>query len=326
MANVLVTGGAGYIGSHTCYALHQAGFTPVVLDDLSAGHQSRVQWGPLAVGDVRDAATVARVLATHQPMAVLHFAGQISVPESVGNPLHAYTTNTLGTLNLLNAMAQHGVQTLVFSSTAAVYGIPSTVPIPESAPVQPINPYGQSKLMVERVLADYAAANPAFRFAALRYFNAAGAAPEVGLGYQRPTPFHLIPMVLRATLGLSDPLKVFGTDYPTPDGTAVRDYIHVLDLAEAHVKALQHLLAGKASLTLNLGTSRGYSVQAVLQIAEQTTGRPVPHSIAPRRAGDPPSLVADAARAQTLLNWQPKRSELAQIISTDWAWHQTLRT
>ncbi len=324
MSTVLVTGGAGYIGSHTCLALHQAGFTPVVLDDLSAGVPARVQWGVLEVGDVRDASTVQQVMAQYQPAAVLHFAGQISVPESVTNPLYAYTTNTLGTLNVLNAMSAQGVHTLVFSSTAAVYGTPQTVPIPETAPLQPINPYGQSKLMVERILADCAHANPAFRFAALRYFNAAGATPEVGLGYSRPNPFHLIPMVLRATLGLSDPLKVFGTDYPTADGTAVRDYIHVQDLAEAHVKALQHLLAGNANLTLNLGTSSGYSVAEVLKTAEAITSRAVPHQLAPRRLGDPAALVADASLAFQVLGWQPTRSGLANILATDWAWHQTL--
>ncbi|MCA3243709.1 MAG: UDP-glucose 4-epimerase GalE [Alphaproteobacteria bacterium] len=321
---VLVTGGAGYIGAHACLALHQAGFLPVTLDDFSAGQRSRVQWGPLVTADVRDAAAVNAAFAQYQPQAVLHFAGQISVPESVQQPLHAYTTNTLGTVNVLNAMAQHGCQTLVFSSTAAVYGIPTTVPIPETAPLAPINPYGQSKLMVERILADYAAANPTFRYAALRYFNAAGATPKASLGYQRPNPFHVVPMVLRATLGLADPLKVFGTDYPTPDGTAIRDYLHVTDLAHAHVLALQHLLTGQPNLTLNLGTSRGYSVAEVLATAATITGRPVPHTQAPRRAGDPPQLVADATQAATVLGWQPQHSSLANILATDWAWHQTL--
>ena len=321
---VLVTGGAGFIGAHACWALAQAGFTPVVFDNLSAGRKERVQWGPLVVGDIRDAAAVEAAVAAHKPIAVMHFAAQISVPGSVKDPFTTYTTNTLGSLNVLNAMRKHGVSTLVFSSTAAVYGIPEEVPITEDATLKPINPYGHSKLMVEQMLLDLAKADPSFKFAALRYFNAAGASPELGLGYQRPDPFHLVPMVLLATLGKVPPLTLFGTDYPTPDGTAVRDYVHVADLAEAHVLALQSLLAGGDCLRLNLGTSRGLSVKELMTAAALVTGRPVPHTTGPRRAGDPPVLVADASRAQQVLGWVPSRSGVDDILRSDWAWHQSL--
>lgn len=322
---ILVTGGAGYIGSHTCRALAAAGFLPVVFDNLSEGHKNRVQWGPLLEADITNPAQLHAAFQQHQPQAVMHFAAQISVPYSVSHPLETFTTNTVGSLNVLQAMQQHGVRTIVFSSTAAVYGTPESSPIPEDAPKNPINPYGHSKRMVETMLETFATAYQ-FRSAALRYFNAAGATPQSNLGYQRQNPFHLIPLALQATLGQRPPLQMFGTDYPTPDGTAVRDYIHVIDLATAHVLALQHLLQAPpaTTLALNLGTSQGHSVQQVLNTCQAVTGIPVPHTTAPRRAGDPAQLVANANKAQQLLNWHPQHSTLENIIRTDWLWHQSL--
>lgn len=317
---VLVTGGAGYIGAHACKALAENGFLPIAYDNLSAGHATRVQFGPLETGDIRDASRLNAVIAAYKPVAIMHFAALISVPDSVQNPQETWDVNTVGSHVLFSAAKTHGIKHIVFSSTAAVYGTPTTVPIAETAPKAPINPYGQSKLAMETMLADFAAAY-GITYAALRYFNAAGATPEAGLGYDRAAPFHLIPLALLATLGKRPPLQLFGSDYPTPDGTAVRDYIHVADLSDAHVKALQHLLAGKPSLTLNLGTSHGYSVKEVVETCARVTGHPVPHAMAPRRAGDPAELVADATAAHALLGWNPTRSSLENIIATDWAWH-----
>jgi UDP-arabinose 4-epimerase len=322
-APILVTGGAGYIGSHACKALAKAGFTPVVVDNLSTGSEARVQWGPLEKADVRDPASLAPIFKRYKPQAVMHFAGQISVPDSIANPHYTYAINTVGSFNVLEAMRAHEVSTIVFSSTAAVYGIPEHVPIPESAPKQPINPYGQSKLNTELMLADYARAY-GFKFAALRYFNAVGATPKAKLGYQRPDPFHLIPIALLSILERRPPMKLFGTTYPTPDGTAIRDYVHVVDLAAAHVLALEHLLEEGESLTLNLGTSNGYSVKQVLAMCEKITGKPVPHTLAPARPGDPAVLVADATAAAKLLKWRPRFSILEQIIADDWQWHKSL--
>jgi UDP-arabinose 4-epimerase len=323
---ILVTGGAGYIGSHVCRALAQAGFLPIALDDLSAGHAARVQWGPLVQADVTDAASLHAAMAMHQPMGVVHLAGKISVPESVADPLPTYAANTLGTLNLLGAMQTADVRAVVFSSTAAVYGTPEAVPIGEGAALKPINPYGHSKRMAEQLLADAA---PALNMSsvALRYFNAAGATPEAKLGYDRARPFHLLPMALLATLGRVPPLQVFGTDYPTPDGTAVRDYIHVADLAEAHVLALQQMLGVQGAAThraLNLGTGHGASVRQVLDVCATVTGRPVPHVLAARRAGDPAELVADPAAAKMVLGWEPRQSDLRTLVASEWAWQQQL--
>lgn len=324
---ILVTGGAGYIGSHVCRALAEAGFLPIALDDLSAGHATRVQWGPLVQADVTDAASLHAAMAAHQPVGVVHLAGKISVPESVADPLPTYAANTLGTLNLLGAVQAQGVRGVVFSSTAAVYGTPEMVPIEEGAVLAPINPYGHSKRMAEQLLADAA---PALGMSsvALRYFNAAGATPEAGLGYARAKPFHLLPMALLATLGRVPPLQVFGTDYPTPDGTAVRDYIHVADLADAHVLALQQVLGtpqGHAEhRALNLGTGHGASVRQVLDVCAQVTGQPVPHVLAARRAGDPAELVADPTAAKTVLGWAPKQSDLPTLVASEWTWQQLL--
>ena len=321
---VLVTGGAGFIGSHACVALQRAGFDTVVVDNLSAGRKERVINSPLEVADVRDADALNTIFAKHNPMAVMHFAALIAVGESVRNPHPTYEVNVGGSLNVLKAMQAHGVKHIVFSSTAATYGTPEVASIPETAPTTPINPYGHSKLMVERLLADTHTAH-GITYAALRYFNAAGATPALGLGYQRPDPTHLIPLALLALTGARPPLTVFGTDYPTPDGTAIRDYLHVADLADAHVLALNKLMAGSQPLTLNLGTSKGLSVHKVLEGIHTLTGTQVPHTLGPRRAGDPPILVADATAAQTTLNWTPTRSTLQTILADDWAWHQSLR-
>jgi UDP-arabinose 4-epimerase len=320
--HILVTGGAGYIGSNVCHALAQNGFTPVAFDDLSAGDKDRVHWGPLVVGDIRDTAALRTCMQQYKPIAVIHLAGMISVGESVVNPMLAYSINTQGTISLLTAMRDEGVKTIIFSSTAAVYGIPSTDKVAESASHNPINPYGWSKLFAEQMIADAAHAH-GIGFMALRYFNASGANLTAQLGYARAQPLHLIPLDVRAMLS-GKPLHVFGTDYPTADGTAIRDYIHVEDLAEAHVLALRHSMAGKPNLQLNLGTSTGYSVQEVITQIEEIAGQTVPTTLAPRRAGDPACLVADASRAQQILNWQPKHSALKNIIETELAWHKSL--
>ncbi|MFZ2587241.1 MAG: UDP-glucose 4-epimerase GalE [Alphaproteobacteria bacterium] len=316
MRTVLVTGGAGYIGSHVCKALAEKGFKPVVVDDLSAGRKERVQWGPLEIADVRDGGRLREIMKAHKPIAVMHFAALIDVAESVRNPLPTYDVNVGGALAVVGAVKEVGVRHVVFSSTAAVYGIPEISPIAETAATKPINPYGHSKLMVEQMLADVHAAD-GLTYAALRYFNAAGATPECGLGYQRPKATHLVPLVMQAVLG-KGALTVYGTDYPTADGTAVRDYIHVADLAEAHVMALETLVAGAAPMTLNLGASRGTSVREMVDVVERVTGRKMPMVLGERRAGDPPELVADARRAKDVLGWMPTRSDVERIVGDEW--------
>lgn len=319
---VLVTGGAGYVGSHACKALSRAGFLPVTYDNLSIGNRWAVRWGPLELGDILDTARLHEVLKRHRPVAVMHFAAFALVGESVQAPSLYYRNNTAGALNVLDAAQIHGVQAFVFSSTCAIYGTPARIPIDEAAPKSPINPYGASKLMVERILADY---EPAYgmRHAALRYFNAAGADRDNEIGEARAVETHLVPLMLDAVLGSRPPLVILGDDYPTADGTAVRDYIHVADLADAHVAALRHLLAGGASLQLNLGTGRGHSVRDVIQCVERVTGREVPATIGPRRPGDPPGLVADPGRARQALNLDfTSSSSLEAIVASAWAWHR----
>ncbi len=318
---VLVTGGAGYVGSHACKILAAAGFEPVTFDNLSTGNRWAVRWGPLELGDLLDPHALHLAFVRHRPCAVLHFAGAALVGESVREPTLYWRRNLVGSLNLVEACRIHGVGVLVFSSTCAVYGTPTTVPITEETPKAPINPYGASKLAVERLLADAEAAF-GLRFAALRYFNAAGADPEGEIGEHRAVETHLIPLLLDAILGLRPPLQVLGTDYPTPDGTAIRDYVHVTDLAVAHLRALEHLLAGGASLVCNLGTGEGHSVRQVIEAAERITGRPVPRVEAPRRPGDPAVLVADPGRALRELRLLPANPMgLERILETAWAWH-----
>jgi UDP-glucose-4-epimerase GalE len=318
--SVLVTGGAGYVGSHACKALAQAGFNPVTYDNLSIGNRWAVKWGPLELGDILDVSRLHEVFRKHRPIAVMHFAAFALVGESMQEPSLYYRNNVTGAVNLLDAARLHDVGTFVFSSTCATYGIPDQVPIREDAPQRPVNPYGASKLMVERILADYEMAY-GIRHAALRYFNAAGADPEGEIGECRAVETHLIPLMLDAILGVRPPLKIMGTDYPTPDGTAVRDYIHVTDLAAAHLAAMQRLLSGGDSLRLNLATGNGYSVREVIGTGERVTGRRVPHDLGPRRPGDPPLLVADPGTAMRTLDWTPARSSLERIVADAWAWH-----
>jgi UDP-arabinose 4-epimerase len=318
---VLVTGGAGYIGSHACKALAAAGYRPVTYDNLSIGNRWAVRWGPLERGDILDAARLHEVIKLYRPVGVLHFAALALVGESMRAPGLYYRTNVTGAVNLIDACRIHDVPAFVFSSTCAVYGTPERMPIGEDAAPRPINPYGASKLMVERVLDDYDMAY-GLRHVALRYFNAAGADPDGELGEARDVETHLVPLALDAVLGRRPPLEIFGDDYPTPDGTAIRDYIHVSDLAEAHVRALELLLAGGPSRKLNLGTGQGYSVRQVLAAAAAAAGKPVPHAVAPRRPGDPPELVADPRAAFAELGQDlTGRSGLARIVETAWAWH-----
>lgn len=318
---ILVTGGAGYIGSHACKALAAAGYRPVALDNLVYGHKRAVQWGPLELGDILDRPWLDAMLERYRPSAVMHFAAYAYVGESVTDPGKYYRNNVTGTLTLLEAMRDHGVAHIVFSSTCATYGIPDTVPIVETTAQRPINPYGATKLMVERILADFDAAH-AMRWIALRYFNAAGADPDNLIGEAHDPETHLIPLALDAATGRGPALTVFGDDYDTRDGTCMRDYIHVSDLAQAHVLALAALERGVPSQPVNLGNGAGFTVKEVISAVERVTGLTVPHTIGPRRAGDPPSLISDAQRARTLLGWQPDYGDLDRIITTAWAWHQ----
>ena len=320
---VLVTGGAGYVGSHACKALARHGFMPVVYDNLSYGHADSVRWGPLERGDILDRARLDEVIGVHRPAAIMHFAAFIAVGESVTDPGKYYRNNVAGALNLIEAARDHGIGAFVFSSTAAVYGIPDLVPIPENAPKRPINPYGHSKWMVETMLRDFGAAH-GLKSTALRYFNAAGADPDGETGERHEPETHLIPLALDAVAGNGRPLTVFGEDYPTADGTCIRDYIHVADLAEAHVAALRALLGGADSNAYNLGTGNGFTVRQVIEAVEQATGRMVPHGIGPRRAGDPAALVADPSAANRELDWRPAMSDLDSIVATAWAWHQKM--
>jgi UDP-arabinose 4-epimerase len=316
--SILVTGGAGYVGSHACKALARAGYLPVVYDDLSRGHRAAVRWGPLVEGNLHDRARVAAALREHDVSAVMHFAAFAYVGESVTDPEKYYANNLGGTLALLGAMREARVQNIVFSSTCAVYGVPDVLPIRETTAKAPLNPYGDTKLAIERALHWYGAYG--IKYMALRYFNAAGADPDGEIGEDHEPETHLIPLVLRAALGRGNPVEIYGTDYPTRDGTAIRDYIHVSDLAEAHVRALGHLAAGGDSAALNLGTGNGCSVREVIAAVERIGGRAVPQREAARRPGDPPELVADPALARARLGWQPRHSDLDTIIGTALAW------
>lgn len=319
MKTILVVGGAGYIGSHMVWQLAQCGVRVVVLDDLSSGHADAVLGAELVQGSMANVALLDRVFATHRFDAVMHFASFIQVGESVADPAKYYANNVANTLLLLDAMRRHGVGQFIFSSTAAVFGEPAYCPIDEAHPQSPINPYGRSKLMIEQVLADYARAY-GLRSVALRYFNAAGAHPDGLLGERHEPETHLVPLVLQAVAGKRPHISVFGTDYPTPDGTCIRDYIHTMDLADAHWRALQYLQAGGETAVFNLGNGGGYSVKQVIDTAAHVTGLPVPVQYGPRRAGDPARLVADATRARQVLGWQPKYAELETIVRHAWQW------
>ncbi|GBE15543.1 UDP-glucose 4-epimerase [bacterium BMS3Abin14] len=317
---VLVTGGAGYIGSHTCKALATAGYTPVSLDNLSTGHADLVKWGPLEVGDVGDGKRVKDVLKKYRPSACIHFAGYIQVGESVLDPLKYYRNNVSGSIALLGSLLESGVMSFIFSSSAAVYGIPRISPIPDDYPPAPINPYGESKRIVEGILSDFAAAH-GMRSVSLRYFNAAGADPEGESGELHDPETHLIPLVLQAAMGSRPDITVFGNDYQTPDGTCLRDYIHVTDLARAHVLALERIDAGETARAFNLGIGEGFSVMEVIREAERVTEKRVPIVMGGRREGDPAVLVADSSRAKAELGWEPRHSGLNEIIGTAWQFH-----
>jgi UDP-arabinose 4-epimerase len=322
--NILVTGGAGYIGSQTCKAIAAAGYTPVAFDNLVSGHKWAVKWGPLIEGDILDRAQLQSALREYQPKGVMHFAAFADVGESVAHPLNYYRNNVVGTLNILEAMREEGVNRLVFSSTCATYGIPQIMPIPESHPQNPINPYGASKLMNERMLRDVGVSD-SLRSTSLRYFNAAGADPDCEIGEQRHSEGHLIPLVLQVAAGQRPHITVFGADYDTPDGTCVRDYVHVADLAEAHVLALEALERGSTFKSYNLGTGKGFSVREVIDTAKAVTGRSIATQEGPRRAGDPPCLMADPSLAKHELGWKPRYGNLDGIIATAWNWVLTLQ-
>ncbi len=319
---VLVTGGAGYIGSHTAKALAEAGHGPIVLDDLSTGHRSAVKWGPFIEGDLGDRELVDKIIRDDRIEGVLHFAACLLVGESMTNPQKYFWNNDVSTLGLLDAMKANGVQNIVFSSSAATYGNPEKVPIPEDHPQKPVNPYGESKLFVERMLHWYGAAY-GLRWMALRYFNAAGADPAGEIGEEHHPETHLLPLVAQAALGERASVEIYGADYPTPDGTAIRDFIHVTDLADAHVRALEQLAKGGESAALNLGTGKGHSVLEVIEAVGKLAKKEVPAKKGPRRAGDPAVLVADPGNARRVLGWRPRHSDLETVVQSAWAWHSS---
>lgn len=319
MATILVTGGAGYVGSHCCLALKRAGHDVVVYDNLYNGHERFVKWGPFEKGDIRDRARLAAVFAAHRPDAVVHCAALIEVGESVKYPDRFYDNNVTGALVLLDVMREAGVKPFVFSSTCATYGEPQRLPMDEMHPQAPVSPYGWSKLMIEQASRDIAAAH-GITFAHLRYFNAAGAAPDEGIGEKHEPETHAIPLALMTLLGKRQAFKVFGQDYETRDGSCLRDYVHVLDLADAHVRAIERLLGGGASLAANLGTGDGVTVLELLAAIERVTGKRVPADATERRPGDAPALVADNSHARRELGWTPARA-IDAVIADAWKWH-----
>ena len=319
MATVLVTGGAGYVGAHCCLALSRAGHKVVAYDNLSNGDARLVKWGPLVQGDIRDRTQLEAAFAQHKPDAVVHCAALIEVGESVKRPADFYDVNVAGAVTLFDVMRAADVKSLVFSSTCAIYGAPQRLPMDETHPQNPESPYGWTKLMVERISRDISAAH-GMKFAHLRYFNAAGAAPEEGIGERHEPETHALPLALFAALGRRQQFNVFGNDYDTRDGSCLRDYIHVLDLADAHVRAVDRLLGGRESLAVNLGTGTGVTVLELLAAIEKVTGRKVPSALAPRRAGDSPALVADNALARRELAWVPQRS-VEDCAASAWEWH-----
>ena len=319
-AKILVTGGAGYIGSHTCKALAAAGLTPVVYDNLSRGFEWAVRWGPFEHGDILDQTRLEAVIERHAPLAVVHFAAFAYVGESVTDPATYYRNNIVGSLALLDAMRARGVDRLVFSSSCTTYGVQGADLIGEETPQTPVNPYGVTKLLIEQAMRDYATAY-GLCGVALRYFNAAGADPDGEVGEAHEPETHLIPLVLEAAAG-GAPLTVFGDDYPTPDGTCIRDYVHVTDLADAHVAALQSMDKVGGFQAYNIGAGRGFSNKEIIAAARRGTGRDIPIKIGPRRPGDPAVLIADATRARRELNWTPRHSAVDDIIGTAWRWRQ----
>ncbi|GAB7021854.1 UDP-glucose 4-epimerase GalE [Salidesulfovibrio brasiliensis] len=317
----LVTGGAGYIGSHTAKELTRRGREVVVLDNLCTGHRDFLKWGVFEEGDLADSAFIDRVFEEHGIDEVVHFASFIAVGESVQKPDIYYRNNVTNTLNLLDGMVRHGVERIVFSSSAAVYGEPQAERLAEDHPLNPLSPYAWSKRMMEQVLADYGTAF-GLRSVSLRYFNAAGADLDAEVGERHQPETHLIPLILAAAAGRRPSIKVFGTDYPTPDGTCLRDYIHVADLADAHVRALDHLASGEATDVFNLGNGNGFSVREIIDVARDVTGLDVPVEDAPRRAGDSPALVSASDKAMRVLGWEPRFGDVREVVSSAWNWHQ----
>jgi len=318
---ILVTGGAGYIGSHVCKILANAGYTPVVYDNLVYGHRWAVKWGPFEFGDIADRNRLNEVIRVFKPEAVMHFAAYAYVGESVIKPSKYYQNNVAGTLNLLEAVKDYSIDKFIFSSTCAIYGTPKKIPIPENHPQIPISPYGKSKLMIEQILQDYDKAY-GIRSVSLRYFNAAGADPDGEIGESHNPETHLIPLVLQSAINPSQPIEIFGNDYQTKDGTCIRDYIHVTDLARAHVQALQYLENGGKTDAFNFGNQQGFSVLEVIQAANRITGKKIRYEVGPRRKGDPPSLVSKAERAKEILGWLPKYRQLEKQILHAWNWLQ----
>lgn len=316
---ILVTGGAGYIGSHVCKSLKKAGFTPVVYDNFSTGHLAAVKWGPFVKGDIRDSETLRQAIRTYQPKAVLHFAADALVIESMQNPSKYYRNNVTGTLTLLETMCEEGVKNLVFSSTCAIYGCPKNVPIDEKTPAFPINPYGRTKWMAEQMMADFDQAY-GLKTIKLRYFNAAGADAQTEIGEKHDPETHLVPIVIQSALGTRPETVIYGNTFPTKDGSAIRDYIHVEDLAQAHLLALQYVLQEQKSDVFNLGSSIGTSVLEIIQAVQSHSQKPVPIRIAPARPGEPAILMANPTKANKLLGWEPKHT-LPSIIDTAWKWH-----
>jgi len=319
MRRILVTGGAGFVGSHTCKALARAGYFPITFDSLERGHDWAVKWGPLERGDLREEGDLRKVFEAWRPWAVMHFAAYAYIGESTIEPIKYYDTNIGGTAKLLKACAAFECKNIVFSSSCATYGIPARLPLTESDAQQPINPYGYTKVVVERMLRDVEAAH-GIRRVALRYFNAAGADPDGELGELHEPETHLIPLVLLAAMGRRPSIKIYGDDYPTADGTCIRDYVHVSDLANAHVAAIDWLAAGKESDSFNLGNGRGFSVAEVVAASERITGLAIRAEMCSRRPGDPPILISDSTKAQQLLGWTPNFPTLDQQIAHAWRW------
>lgn len=318
---LFITGGAGYVGSMTCKYLSQLGYDIIVLDNLAKGHRAFLKWGTFEEADITHQDHLRTLMQKWQPQAVLHFAAWTDVAESVCLPSKYYQNNVFGTLNLLNVMKENGVMALIFSSTCSTYGLPQRIPMEEGDPQNPINPYGETKLIIERMLKFYEKAH-GIQSVSLRYFNAAGADPEGEVGEAHQPETHLIPLILEVALGVRPHITIFGNDYPTQDGTCIRDYIHVSDLAQAHIQALEYLLQGGKSIALNLGSDRGYSVRQVIDIARKITQRPINEKIGSKRAGDVPVLYSNSQKAREILSWRPQYEEIEVVMSHAWAWHQ----